>query len=138
MISKAITEPIQWWAKHPWMAFWGITLLGSISLMAVNSAIIIPLSNDVLDFAHSICFPVLVIAWNLSFFRGMFLTWQRSKVRAVLAVAAFAITIILLTITAQEAYFVDNDTFTPNIDSLKSEGQGQGSSLRFSIDLLFQ
>ena len=92
MIPEAIRAAFRWWAKHPWMTFWGITPL-------VLLIIIIPLGNDLLDFAYPICLPVLVIAWILSFSRGVFVTWQRSQDRAVLAVASLAITSIIIILT---------------------------------------
>jgi len=58
-------------------------------------SIIIYLSNNLLDFVYPIYIPVLVIAWILSWCGGVFVTWQRSKVRAVLAVARSAITIMI-------------------------------------------
>jgi len=136
MSPKAITAPFRWWAKHPWMAFGLITLLGLFSNIIYQT------------FAYPIDFLVLVMAWILSWCRGVFVTWQRSKVRAVMAFAAFPITILLINqmmfvhhphynydsdvksnlknaATAQEAYFVDHDTYTSNIDSLKEVGYRQ-------------
>jgi len=152
MIPKAITAQHRWWTKDPWTAFGGITLFGLLF-------IIIRLSYDFPGFVDLICllvFLVLVIAWFLSCCRGVFITWQRSKVEGVLAVVASAIIslIIISTIptfalhyrpfsyydsdvksnlrnaaTAQEAYFVDHDTYTTNIGSLKVVGYRQSSNV---------
>ena len=143
MIPKAITVPFRWWAKHPWVAFWVIT---PIVLLYIN----IPSNNALIHFVQ-----VLVIAWILSWFRGVFVIWQRSKFEAVLAVSAtFAIPIILIqtifshrphynpdndvkaniknAATAQEAYFVDHDTYTTNIGSLT--GYNQSSNVTISAE----
>jgi len=138
MIPKTITAPIQWWAKHPWMVFWGLT--------PIVLSIIIPTSDALLNFVLLLS----VIAWILSWFQGMSVTWERSKVRAVLAFPASAITIIILSTitimmdiddkshrkydyyvknnlkyaaTAQEDYFFDHKTFTSNIGNLKGFNQ---------------
>ncbi len=144
MIPKAIRAAFRWGAKHPWMAFWGITfvLVGTITL-AVST--IDPLGHGFIAVAYAICLPVLVIAWILSFGRGMFVTWQRSKIRAVLiAVAALLIVVgILAAIVipgsaayrartydsdvksnlknaakAEEAYYRVNGSYIANIDRL--------------------
>ncbi len=47
MIPETIRAAFRWWAKHPRMTFWGITLLGLLSIS-------IPLSNALLDFAYTI------------------------------------------------------------------------------------
>jgi len=96
------------------------------------------------------------MAWILSWCRGMFVTWQRSKVEAVVVVAAFAITILLINqmmfshrphhnpdadvksnlknaATAQEAYFVDHDTYTTNIGSLTGFNQSSNVTMGASV-----
>jgi len=149
MIPKAITAAFRWSAKHPWMAFWGLTLLGLFS-------IIISLRNDLPGFVYPIYFPVLVIAWILSWFRGVFVTWQRSKIRAVLiAVAGLLIVVGILAAIAipgsaayrartydsdvksnlknaakaEEAYQRVNGTYTANIDSLPGFNQGDNVTI---------
>jgi len=79
-----IRAAFQWWAKHPWKVFWGIFLINFLIL-------VIPLSSDLLDMASAICVMVLGIAWFVSFGRGLVVTWQRSKVRAVIAAVLFMI-----------------------------------------------
>ncbi len=149
MIPKHITAPFRWGANLPWMAFWGITLVLVCTITLVVSTID-PLGHGFIAVAYAICLPVLVIAWILSFGRGMFVTWQRSKIRAVLiAVAALLIVVgILAAIVipgsaayraraydadvkanlknaakAQAAYYRDNGTYTANIDSLRGFNQ---------------
>jgi len=151
MIPKAITAPIQWWAKHPWMTFWGITLLAPLSI-TIALRILTDLApqpgtllQNILPFAYAICSGVVVIAWILSFSRGMFVTRQRSKIRAALiTVAALLIVVgILAAIVipgsaayrrrsydsdvksnlknaakAQAAYYRVNGTYTADIDRL--------------------
>jgi len=143
MIPKAITAPFRWWAKHPWMAFWGITLL-------VPVITIIRLGHDFIAVAYAICLLVLIIGWILSYGRGVFVTWQRSKIRAVLIAVAglFIVVGILAAIVipgsatyrrrsydsdvksnlknaakAQAAYYRVNGTYTANIDSLTGFNQ---------------
>ena len=154
MISKAITAPFRWWAKHPWMVFWAIPLL-------VLFIIIIDENTDLPAFVVLNCAAVLVIAWILSWCRGVFVTWQRSKVLAVQVVATFAITsvIIIWTIpmfgvhyrscplchydstvkgniknaaSAQEAHFVDYDTYTSNVGSLV--GFNQNANVNITME----
>ncbi len=149
MIPKHITAPFRWGAKHPWMAFWGITfvLVGTITL-AVST--IDSLGHGFIAVAYAICLPVLVIAWILSFGRGMFVTLQRSKIRAVLiAVAGLLIVVGILAAiaipgsaayraraydadvkanlknaaTAEETYYKDNGKYTAKIDRLTSFNQ---------------
>ena len=149
MIPKAITAAFRWWANHPWMTFWGITLLGLFS-------IIIGFTTNLFDFAYPIYFPVLVIAWILSWFRGVFVTWQRSKIRAVLiAVAALLIVVGILAAIAipgsaayrartydtavrshlknaakaQAAYYRDNGSYTTNINSLTGFNQSDNVTI---------
>jgi len=138
MIPEAIRAAFRWWAKHPWMAFWGITLLVPVST-------IIRLGHDFIAGAYAICLLVLIIGWILSFGRGMFVTWQRSKIRAVLITVATLLIVvgILAAITipgsaayrarnydsdvksnlknaakAEEAYYRVNGSYTSDIDRL--------------------
>ncbi len=138
MIPEAIRAAFRWWAKHPWMAFWGITLLVPVST-------IIRLGHDFIAGAYAICLLVLIIGWILSFGRGMFVTSQRSKIRAALiTVAALLIVVgILAAIVipgsaayrrrsydsdvksnlknaakAQAAHYRVNGTYTADIDRL--------------------
>jgi len=138
MIPEAIRPAFRWWAKHPWMAFWGITLL-------VPVITIIRLGHDFIAVAYAICLLVLIVGWILSFGRGMFVTWQRSKIRSVLiTVAALLIVVGILAAIAipgsaayrarnydsdvksnlknaakaEEAYYRVNGSYTANIDRL--------------------
>ncbi len=57
MIPEDIRAAFQWWANHPWMAFWGITLFAPLSIIILEN-------TDLLDFAYPIYFTVLVMAWK--------------------------------------------------------------------------
>jgi len=87
MIPKAITAPFRWWAKHPWMAFWGITLL-------VPVITIIRVGHDI-AVAYAICLLVLIIGWILSFGRGLFVTCPKIRA-ALITVAALLIVVGIL------------------------------------------
>jgi len=155
MIPKAITAPFRWWAKHPWIVLWGAILLYLVFIVIALGSLYRPSV-----FEGRIIALLLAIVWILSFSRGVFVTWQRSKDRAVLAVVASAITILMgigifLTMehharglrhsydsdvkynlknayTAQEAYFVDHETYTSNIGSLTRFNQS--SNVTISVE----
>jgi len=109
MIPKAITAPFRWWAKHPWMVFWAIILPAPLSTIIFLSNDLL-LSNDILFCVHVISLLVLPIAWILSFSQEV---WQRSKVRVVLAVAAFVIPIKLIIISPMLSH---HPTYNPDAD----------------------
>jgi len=158
MIPKAITAPFRWWAKHPWIVFWGITLLGLFSIIILAWPDLGPLGTLPRNLLVS-ALLLWLIAWILSFSRGVFVTWQRSKIRAVLiAVAAHLIVVgILAAIVipgsaayrkrqydsdvksnlksaakAEEAYYRDNGTYTANIDSLT--GFNQSANVNITME----
>jgi len=95
-------------------------------------------------------------AQDKSYFRGPLLWWA-SKVWAVLAVVLFVIVVTLIAIPqfatmrrrgpddwvktnirnaarSQESYFVDHETYTSNIDSLKGYGYLQSSNVIISAE----
>ena len=92
MIPKAIRAVFRWWAKHPWIVFWGNFLV-----FGVIESTLHPLSVFV-GRTISLLFFIVSI---LSFIRGMFLICRRSKfgplkallliVVPVMAIAAMAI-----------------------------------------------
>jgi len=82
MIPKAITAPIRWWAKHPWMVSWGAILLYVI----VIRLLILVLDDLVLDSVNRAILLLLSIVLILSFVRAMFLNWQRSKIATIVVV----------------------------------------------------
>jgi hypothetical protein len=90
MIPKPITAPFRWWAKHPWIVFWG-----SIPLFYF-------LSDPHLRFVN-----LLVLI--LSFILGMFLNWQRSKSATIVVVVfilvSYAIIDAQFSIFRRRAYF---------------------------------
>ena len=92
MIPKPIRAVFRWWAKHPWIVFWGNFLV-----FGVIESTLHPLSVFV-GRTISLLFFIVII---LSFIRGMFLICRRSKfgplkallliVVPVMAIAAMAI-----------------------------------------------
>jgi len=155
MISEAIRAAFQWWAKHPWMTFWGLTLLCLFSITIVAWPDLGPLGTLPRNLLVS-ALLLLLIAWILSFSRGVFVTWQRSKIRAVLiAVAGLLIVVGILAAIAipgsaayrtrqydsdvksnlkhaadaEEAYYKVNGTYTANIDSLTGFNQSDNVAI---------
>jgi len=138
-----LTE-VRWWANHPWMTFLCFIslhyFLAGLGLLSVTVYL-------------SMLLPIIFI---LCFIRGVFLTWQRSKIRAVLIavgvplivgglLAAIAIpqktayrrrrydgdvkANIRNAATAQEAYYKVNGTYTANIGNLKGFKQGDNVTI---------
>ncbi len=75
MIPTAVTAPFRWWAKHPWIVFWGTILfcfgIFFFPLEAPHLPSVFVIKTIVLP---------LYIVLILSFIRGMFLMmWKRSK-----------------------------------------------------------
>jgi len=160
MIPKGITAPFRWWAKHPWIVFWGITFLGSLIIIIPKLSVLSDfgpqsgtLLHDLLVFVYGSVLLLLLIAWILSWCRGVFVTWQRSKIRAVLAFSPFAILLIIQMMfshhphynpdsdvksnlknaaTSQEAYFVDHDIYTSNVGSLT--GFNQSANVNITME----
>jgi len=153
MIPEAIRAAFRWWAKHPWEVFWGAILLYVVIVIAL-----FPLHRPSF-FVRRTIWLSLELIWILSFSRGVFVTWQRSKVRAVFAVVLLVICFVLIAksirwgtwggdnrfdsrvkndlrwaVTAQEAYFVDHETFTSNIDSLKGYGFNQSANVNINME----
>jgi len=87
MIPETNTAPIQWWAKHPWIVFWGTILFFFVFIFASLALYRPPVfvGGTVLLLS-----PIVLI---LSFSRGVFVTWQRSKIGALIAVAALLIVV---------------------------------------------
>ncbi len=133
-----IRAPFRWWAKHPWMVFWGtfplyFVIRGSLGWFTTPY------------FVFLLSATILI----LSFIQGIFLTWQRSGIRGVLInvaalffVGIFAGTYIASlapyarreydsnvkrnlknAAKAEEAYYRDNGSYTANIGNLKGFNQ---------------
>jgi len=75
MIPEAMRAAFRWWAKHPWMVFWGIAPLFNVAVAPLLNLIHRSMSKNAL--------PLFLIVLILSFFRGTFLLWQRSKIGTV-------------------------------------------------------
>jgi len=147
MIPKAITAVFRWWAKHPWIVVWGLIPI----VLLIND---IPSNNAPLFFNQ-----VLVIAWILSFIRGVFVTWQRSGIRAVLINVGIPFLLVYFlggiengrnhayrirrydgevrnnlkhAAEAEEAYDRENGTYTANIGNLK--GFNQSDNVNITIE----
>jgi len=71
MIPKAITAGFRWWAKYPWIVFWGTLLFFVVILV-----LLYPPSDFFGRRTISLLFFIVLI---LSFIRGMFLICRRSK-----------------------------------------------------------
>jgi len=145
MIPKAITAPFRWWAKHPWTAFWGsipvFYLLGGLFQPSV--------------FVSRIMLLPLAIVLILSFIRGMFLQWQRSKI--LIAVGYIVLVVLIgfisaiaipqfanhrrwgydrdvkanlkIAAKAEKAYFAVHHTFTNEIGSITGYGFNQSQNV---------
>jgi len=85
LIPKAITTSIRWWAKHPWIVFWG-----TILFFFVISFALVPLRLTSV-FVRGTIVLLLAIVLILSFFRGTFLLWQRSKIGTALIVVVIPV-----------------------------------------------
>jgi len=81
MIPMPITAPIRWWAKHPWMVFWGSFPLFYF-LSEPLTLVIRPLLGLVGTSVYLFLLQLIVLI--LTFSRGVSLIWKRSKFRAVL------------------------------------------------------
>jgi len=137
MIPKPITAPFRWWAKHPWIVVWGMIPFSFV----ISYALVILLQPSY--FVRRTILVPFIIVWILCWWKGVSVTWQRSKVRAVLAAVLFMIGFVLIATpnslrpsegrdldrlvksdiknatTAQEAHFVDNDTYTSTSSRLR-------------------
>lgn len=85
MMPKAVTAPFRWWAKHPWIVFCG-TILFFIGFDFFLLEDLGPTSGYVVSTIVS-SYVVLIV----SFIRGMFLLWKRSKGEAILLVVCIAV-----------------------------------------------
>jgi len=145
MILKAITTSIRWWAKHPWIVFWGTVLF----FIVISFALVpLHLTSVFVRRAILLLFTIVLI---LSFFRGTFLLWQRSKIGTVLIVVVIPVYLAISlpgmrgyrtrtydaevktnlreAALAQKAYFKDNRRYTSTIGSLKGYGFNQSSNV---------
>jgi len=160
MIREDIRAAFHWWAKHPWMAFWSITLFAPLSIMILGGSDLGPLGPLSRKLFVS-ALLLLLIAWILSFIRGVFVTWQRAGIIAVLIdvvvplivvgyLAAIAIpqyasrrrrgydgevkADVRLAANAEEAYYKVNGTYTARIDSLPGFNQVQSDNVNITIE----
>ncbi len=128
MFPEAIRAAFRWWAKHPWMVFWGTILFFGV--------IVIPL-HPTSVFVRKIISLLFFILLILSFSRGIFLRWKRSKfgllkdglilVSLIGAIAAMAIPRVVVhrerryiyeietelknAAAAQKSYFAKNNSY---------------------------
>jgi len=114
MIPKPITAPFRWWAKHPWIVFWGIFLLIALQIVLLALLREIPLLTgtlliDLLNFVARTTVRLVPIVLILSFILGMFLNWQRSKSATIVVVVfilvSYAIIDAQFSIFRRRAYF---------------------------------
>ena len=155
MIPEAIRTAFRCWTRHPWMAFWGITLIVVPLVMKLLSRLrAFSLPDDLSLLGTKICVWAGIALWLGSFIYAVLVTWKRSKVGAVNAVVLFGIGVVLTlpqtasmrrrgpddwvkysirnAATAQEAYFVDHDTYTTNIGSLPGYNQSHNVTMSAS------
>jgi len=92
MIPTHITALPLWWTKHPWIMFWGLTLLGG-PLAFIHSFRKIAYIIDHIDRLPEILVGTLFISflslgtvWFGSFICALRVTWKLSKIRAVAVV----------------------------------------------------
>jgi Tfp pilus assembly protein PilE len=161
MIHEAIRAPIRWWAKHPWKTFWGFFLFYFVIVFPLFM-LFVPdpqpgtLLNDLLGYLFIIYLLLSAIVLFLSFIRGMFLIWQRSKIEAfviavIIAVPSWVIVEMFSAVrtreydadvksnirnaaVAQEAFFTDNSSYTNAISNLKEYGYIQSSNVLISVE----
>jgi len=156
MIPEAIRTAFRCWTRHPWMAFWGITLIVVPLVMKLLSRLrAFSLPDDLSLLGTKICVWAGIALWLGSFIYAVLVTWKRSKVGAVNAVVLFGIGVVLTlpqtasmrrrgpddwvkysirnAATAQESYFVDHETYTSNIDSLKEVGYVQSDNVYITM-----
>jgi len=156
MIPEAIRTAFRCWTRHPWMAFWGITLIVVPLVMKLLSRLrAFSLPDDLSLLGTKICVWAGIALWLGSFIYAVLVTWKRSKVGAVNAVVLFGIGVVLTlpqtasmrrrgpddwvkysirnAATAQEAYFVDHDTYTTNIGSLTGFNQSANVTMGASV-----
>lgn len=88
MNRQAVMSPIRWWARHPWLVWWGITLL-----CPLPTIVMIVLATDNTLFLSVVVFLLTAwgFAWIASLIQGVIVTGRRSKIRAVLAVVALLV-----------------------------------------------
>jgi len=151
MIPKAITAPFRWWAKHPRVVFWVITLFGGpFVIKSCQRLKTFGLPDDLSLRGTKIFVLAWLALWLGSFVYSVLVTWKRSKVGAVNAVLLSGILVALAipqaapmgprpdrlvksnikaAATAQEAYFVKHNTYSSNIDSLKEVGYHQSANV---------
>ncbi len=140
-----IRAPFRWWAKHPWMVFWGtfplyFVIRDSLGWFTTPYSVFL-LSSTILI---------------LSFIQGIFLIWLRSGIGAVLnnvAVPILFVGIIAVmalpqfrpyaraendsavksnlkrAANAEEAYYKVNGTYTANIGNLKGFNQSDNVTI---------
>ena len=152
MIPNHIQEPFRLWAKHPWIVVWGMIPFSFV----ISYALVALLQPSY--FVRKIILVPFIIVGILSWFQGVFVTWQRSKVRAVLAAVLFVIGFVLIATPnnwrpmggagpdglikfkiqhvamSQEAYFVDNGTYTSTVSSLKGYGYKQSANVNITME----
>jgi hypothetical protein len=79
-----VLAPLRWWVEHPWAVFW-LTIFPT-SIVMTNFELFLPPSRFARGF---IIFTTVVLA--VSFAQGLRVSWQRSRVRALLFAACLAL-----------------------------------------------
>ena len=155
MITEAIRAEFRWWAKHPWFVFWGTILIFFVYLFASHALYRPP---GFVSITVLLLSPIVLI---FSFCRGVFVTWQRSGIGALMPGAALLLVFGFLAAMAfpqfaqfaayrrrtydadvkvnlknaakaQAAYYKDKSTFAANIDSLP--GFNQSDNVNITVE----
>lgn len=127
MIPRAIRAAFRWWTKHPWTVFWGTILIVFLLFLLYQPS----------EFVSRTIFLLSTTILILSFSRGIFLRWKRSKfgllkdglilVSLIGAIAAMAIPRVVVhrerryiyeiktelknAAAAQKSYFAKNNSY---------------------------
>jgi hypothetical protein len=82
---------VRWWAKHPWTTFWLLPVMWILLLMAAAMLVgeaLSPWVRNAIGLGFS---GVLAVLWAASFARGLLLTWQTRKPRALIIVGVMVV-----------------------------------------------
>jgi len=147
---SGIRAAFRWWAKHPWIVFWGTIPITYLLFALYQPSVFV--SRTILLLS--------TIVWILSFSRGVFVTWQRAGIIAVLIDVALPLIVVgyLAAIAipqyafsrrrgydgmvkayvrsaanAEEAYYKVNGTYTANIGNLKGFNQRDNVTIAVEV-----
>jgi hypothetical protein len=85
-VVSAPMKVLRWWMRHPWATFWLIPVAWMLILMAAAIFIGGALSAHARNAIGIVLSGALAALWVASFARGVYLTWQKRKTRALVIV----------------------------------------------------